>query len=292
MSTPVTSHTQRNNLSVIFHYGKECLLNRWKLLLNITFFLIFLPRLLSSLVFSQSAKTYVDHIKSGALSSGNLIQTWENLVATDLQRGTAASMISLILILLGVLALARASVDYFEQRPSSVATSLQAAARALFLKGFGAAIMLVFVLLPSSVLALLRVVVLCLLVMLPLELVAGHKGGMRSVLDVLFLKYAVKGPLGKWPVFSNVMTVGGLSLSIMFLLQLMLVYMLDADVAFGFKSDWWVEQISIFGGTISRSHLIFRILELFFDAGVIALAMPFVASLRFFSQQGTFRAEA
>lgn len=288
MSTPVTISSRRANLISIFHYGKECLLNRWKMLLLSAFYLIFLPRLLATITFAKGSTAFVKQVREGALNSGPLLDLVVQLAATTLEPVLLVDVIALLLALVGALTTAKLSVDYFEQRPVTIASAMQSGAKTLLFKGLGATVMLLLVMIPTSVMTILRVIVLCLMVMLPLELVSGHNGGMRSVLNALFLRYATPTSGGRWPIFSNMMTIGGLFLSVMFLIQLGLSYLLNIDVLLGVKAAWWIQEIHLFGGTVSRGFLITHLLELAVDSTLIAVAMPFAAALRHFSQKSTF----
>lgn len=300
MSTPVTTPLKGNSLKaqlprqgilLVFHYGKECLMNRYKLLLTLAFMFVLLPQLLAFFVESRGVHGYVEAIRLGALSEGNVLEAWLNLSAQHLQSGLWASFGCFLLGVLGVLALARASADYFEQRPSTISSTTKEASKALLFKGFGALVMLILILIPTSVLAILRVIVMCLLVMLPLELVAGPRGGLRSVWDTVFLNYANTNPRGKWPVFSNMMTVGGMALSLLFLIQLGFVYFLDLDIYLAVTSSWWTNTNSFLGITAAKNQLLAQVLQIILRTLLVAAVFPFVAALRYFSQHATFQTE-
>ena len=293
MSTTVRAFRPRSSLITIFHYGREALLNRWKMILKCSFLLIFIPRFLAFFVFSSGAQSFADAVERGALSHGNLIDGITALSSANLERPLLLTFVALILTLIGALALAHMSWDYFEQNPSSFKNAFSRGSKTLLRKGFGAFVMLAVILVFSSPLTILRVVVLCLLVMLPMELAAGHQGGVKSVWNTIFLKYSARTALGRWPRFSNMMTLGGTALSIAFLLQLGLAYLGDIDVFVGIAAGRWHEPVHLWGGgTVSFAYLLQHILELLFDAALLGVTMPFIAALRYFSQKSTFTAPA
>lgn len=255
------------------------------------FSLLFIPRLVAFFLFAKGATHFSQEIEGGALSQGNLLDGVSALAEKTLEGPMLAGFFVFLMAMVGILALAHMSWDYFEQQPSSFASAAKRGLRTLVRKGFGALIMLAVVFVFSSVLAVLRVIILCLLVMLPIELVAGHSGGIKSVWNSMFLKYSVKSSYGRWPIFSNMMTLGGTVLSIAFLGQLAIAYIGDMDVVMGTAAGVWQKTIPLFGGgTISVAFFVQSLLELIFDTVVIATAMPFVAALRYFSQKSTFTA--
>lgn len=255
------------------------------------FVLVFLPRFLTFFVFSRGAAEFSQAIEDGALSSGNLIDGLTALSSATLEGPMMLTLVAVILTLIGTLAVAHLCWDYFEQQPSTVTNAVSRGARTLLRKGFGVLIMLTVIMFFTSLLTILRVVGLCLLVMLPVELAAGHHGGMKSVWHTLLLKYSAKTPFGRWPIFSNMMTLGGTALSLVFLCQLGLAYLGDIDVVMGIAAGKWIEPIHLIGGgTVSFASLIQHVLELLIDTTVITLTMPFAAALRHFSQKSTFTA--
>ncbi len=266
-------------------------MNRWKPLLMCSFLLIFLPRFIAFFVFSSGASAFASAVRSGAMNGGNLLDILTSLVGTMLETPMIITFVSVVIALGGVLAIAHLCWDYFEQQPSTLQSAVARGFLTLRRKGFGAFVMLVLIVMPTSVLTILRVVVLCLLVMLPIELAAGHQGGMRSVINAIFLKYAVRTPLGRWPIFSNMMTVGGTALSIVFLSQIGLIYLSDADLVMNLAAGKWIETVHLWGGgSVSLASLMRHILELLLDSTMIAITMPFVAALRYFAQKSTFTA--
>lgn len=291
MSTTVRNFRTRSHLAAIFHYGREALLNRWKMLAMCSFLLIFLPRFVAFFAFSSGAQSFARATEEGALSRGNLIDEMTALSSATLEKPLVLYLMSLVLTVIGVFALAHMSWDYFEQNPSTFKNAVTRSFKTFLRKGLSAFVAVAFILFFSSPLTILRVVVLCLLVMLPVELVAGHQGGMKSVWHALFLKYSARTPLGRWPIFSNMMTVGGTVLSLAFLVQLGLAYLSDIDVFVGMAAGKWHDQIHLWGGgTVSFAFLVQHILELIFDALILGASMPFIAALRYLSQKSTFTA--
>jgi hypothetical protein len=290
LSTLQNQLKSANHLGSIFHYGKECFLNRWQLFAYIGFFLIFIPRLFAVISFSKTSTEIANMIVNGALNEGNLLEKIEGLLNPHLASVIGINILTLILMTIGVLTLAQLSRDYFEQNQSQKLVNLVASSAQLLLrKGPGVIIAFVLVMIPISMFSLLRVIVLCLLVMLPMELVAGHKGGFMSVFRCIFVKYVPDAPATKWPTFSNMMTIGGLTLSSIFLFEMFLTYALNADAYWNLNSTWWVESIKLMnGGVVSRNHLVVHILELLGDTLVFVVSMPFVASLRYHAQKHTF----
>jgi hypothetical protein len=266
-------------------------MNRWKPLLMCSFLLLFLPRFIAFFVFSSGASAFASAIRSGAMNGGNLLDILTSLVGTMLKVPMLVTFAAVLIAVGGVLALAHMCWDYFEQQPSTLQNAVGRGFLTLGRKGFGAFVMLVLIVMPTSVLTILRVIVLCLLVMLPIELAAGHQGGIRSVINALFLKYAAKTPIGRWPIFSNMMTVGGTALSIVFLSQIGLIYLSDADIVMNMTAGKWIETVHLWGGgSVSLASLTQHILELILDSTMIAITLPFVAALRYFAQKSTFTA--
>ncbi|MCX6117721.1 MAG: hypothetical protein NT027_09280 [Proteobacteria bacterium] len=290
MSTVHTHYDSSSKIGSVFHYGKECLTNRWKPLLILAICFILIPRIISGYSFALSSKTLVDAIRNGSLSDGNLIMKLESLLS---EHGMATALginfLAFILALVGLLAISQMCLDYFEQNPTkSVLQCAKSGGRVLLLKGFGAAAAMVLLVAPMAIFALLRVILLCLLTMLPLEMVGGHRGGFGSVTNTIFLRYAALTKAGRWPAFSNVMTFGGLALSAVLLYQLGLGYLLQIDVNLGILSSWWVDEVSILGSQVSISYLVVHTLELLGDTAALTISMPFFASLRFHAQKSSF----
>ncbi|MCX6126948.1 MAG: hypothetical protein NTV34_19665 [Proteobacteria bacterium] len=280
MSTPVGGSAPRTNLGPIARYGGECLGNRWKMLLSLGFALLFVPRVVAVFFFSRGAASYSEFIRGGALASGNLLMSLNELAGERLQSGMIISGLAFLLVLLGSLAVAKACNDYFDEKPANMASAFITGAKTLATKGFGASFMLLLILIPASIMTLLRVIVLCLLIVLPLELVAGRRGGVLSVIDVLRLSYVTAPGKSKWPFFSNIMTLGGLAMSFMFLVQMALALGVDLDLSGSAGFAWLSRPLNFYGAEMSLGFLMAHLTEIFFDTVLITCVMPFAAALR------------
>ena len=280
MSTPVGGSAPRTSLGALVHYGRECLGNRWKMLFSLGFALLFVPRVVAVFFFSRGASSYSESVRGGALASGNLLTALSELAGEKLQSGMIFSGLAFLLVLLGSLAIAKACTDYFDEKPTSIASAFITGARTLATKGIGAGVMLVLILIPASIMTLLRVIVLCLLIVLPLEMVAGRRGGVLSVVEVLRLGYVTAPGRSKWPIFSNIMTIGGLAMSFMFLVQMGLALGVDLDLSGSAGFAWLSWPLNLYGAQMSLGFLMAHLTEIFFDSVLITCVMPFAAALR------------
>ena len=84
------------------------------------------------------------------------------------------------------------------------------------------------------------------------------------------------------------LSVGGITLSCMFMADMALHALLDIDITLAWKSSWWTQETHLWGGSMAYGHLILRIFGLLLDSILVAVSMPFLAALRHASQKSTF----
>jgi len=269
-------------LSRILHLGKESLYNRWKLHLSLCLLLIFLPRSAAFLFNIGRSTTFVDQVRQQFTAGQDLLGVWERLASETLNSGVLISFLGLLLSAVGVLAIGSSSANYFDHKTTSMGQSISSGAKLLVLKGAGVMFALSLAMLPAAVFTLFRVILLCLLLVLPIELAAGHRGGIGSTINVLLLKYCP--PQQRWPLFSSLMTMGGVIISLVFVFKLLLSYFVDLDLDIPGTFHWVGAPVTIAGGQVSTGYLAAHIVELLFDALFVATVLPFMAALRFSTQ--------
>ena len=133
----------KTNLAMIFKYGVEALSNRRKDLLLITFLFIMLPQILAFFIWNMTASEAT--LTLGSLTQVKLIDQIETFFAAISSRVLGWAIISGGLGVIGILTLARTSVDYFESRPGPVFDVTKRALRVLLTKGPGALLLLILV---------------------------------------------------------------------------------------------------------------------------------------------------
>jgi hypothetical protein len=283
--TNFTSIKQGLPLHTLFHYGKECLQNRFKSYLPPALLLIVVPRLVAVVVHSQHANSVVKDVRQGFFQQGPLFDQLELIFSRHLSEVLVFNVISLVLLSLGVLCLAQINTDYFEQAPLQAPSQyLKRSARLFLTKFLLVGLALTVLMVPMSLFSMFRVILLCLLAMLPIELVITHKNGFSAVFDCIRLKYVNVSKFSKWTVFSHMLSLGGLMLSTIFLWELGLSYLMDLDLTMFHGFGAWHQEVQFFGATFSRAHLIRHVLEISGEAFILTFGLPFLASLRFFSE--------
>ena len=266
----------KTNLAIIFKYGVEALSNRRKDLLLITFMFIMLPQILAFFMWNMTASEAT--LSLGSLTQIKLIDQIETFFAAISSRVLGWAIISGGLGVVGILTLARTSVDYFESRPGPVFDVTKRALRVLLTKGPGALLLLILVMPVLVLMPLLRAVAMSMLVMLPVTLVAGAGGGFRTAWDTLFLKYANRTDFGRWPVFINVLSVTGIFLTVFFAVSMGIETLAVLDTIFGIPAgilatDFHVAQFSVNGG-----RFISAAVGILWESLAIAVIVPFTAA--------------
>jgi len=198
--------------------------------------------------------------------------------------GTSSQLImpmflAMLLVILGILALARTSVDYFESRPQGIVQTIMGAMRTLITKGLGAFLLLVFLLPVLTIMPLLRAVALSMLVMLPVTLVAGATGGFKTTWDTLFLRYATQTKYGRWPVFINVLSIAGVFLTALFGISILIESLPTIDTWFEFPAGLLERDLKFFGLEINWGQFLSQITALIWESLALAIIMPFTAAL-------------
>jgi hypothetical protein len=189
------------------------------------------------------------------------------------------SMLATLLFIVGVLSLARTSVDYFESKPESIKSTILRSVRVLLFKGLGVMLMLLILLPALSVMPILRAIGMSMLVMLPITLVAGTAGGFKTTWDTLWLKYTSPTSLGRWPVFVNVLSITGTVISLFFIGGILIEAIPVLDIKFGLSSALFEKDVFFFGRKMNLMWFVASTVGLIWETGLIAVIMPFLASL-------------
>ena len=293
-SIRLSTQHPKTPLRQILEYGVEALGNRRKELILIGLVFLLLPQLLLALAWAYASTDAVMLLQDWA--SKPPLDLIEIVWGTTVSRVAPAFFLSFLMGLIGILALARTCVDYFESRPATFGDIILRALRTLFTKGLGAGIFLIILLPVLSLMPLLRAVALSLLVMLPVTLVSSPHGGFRTSWDTLFLKYAMKTRFGRWPVFINILSVSGLFLTVMFALSFLIEASSIADTWLGLPAGIFETELNLIVSKISFGALFSKLLTIFWNSLWLALLMPFAAAALHIStipgDHVTFEAEA
>ncbi len=273
----MSTHLQKPTLARIFNYGAEALGNRRKMLVFIAFYFIFCPQFIVWLVWGRVASG----VKTRLLETATLSPLHQ---AVDVFTGIGSQVLAPVLsaavfVMIGILALARTSVDYFESRPDGFKNTLMKAARVFLTKGLGAVILLIILMPVLTIMPLLRAVALSMLVMLPVTLVASTSGGFTTTWDTLFLRYASSSRYGRWPVFINVLSVAGLFLTALFGISLLIDSLTMADLWFEVPAGILENDLVLGGLTINWGHFLSDVFNLGWESLAIAVIIPFTAAV-------------
>lgn len=275
-STGLSTHVTKSPLRLIFSYGLEALGNRRKDLFLIAFIFLLLPDLILSVTWSHVASVGVDFAK--AHSNDPAIKIIESVISLVLSHIFPVGAAAILMTCVGILAIARTSVDYFESRPSSVLDVSLRALRTLATKGLGVFVFLVMITPIIAVVPLAGTIGISMLLMLPVTLTVTHKGGFRTAWDTLFLRYAEPTPYGRWPIFLNVLFVAGTFLSLLLTFSLLVNFALVMDVWFEIPAGSLASDLNLLGLKMSLGHFISLLLKAIFDAFWLSVAIPFTAA--------------
>jgi hypothetical protein len=275
-STGLSTNVAKTTPRLIFNYGLEALTNRRKELFFIAFIFIFLPQLTLSLAWAEVARVGVESLRE--LATKPPIVVLEGIIDLLSEYVLSAGIGAFLLGLLGLLALARTSVDYFESRPSSFVDVVARAGRVLLTKGLGTFLFLAVLLPLLAILPLLRAIALSMLLMLPITLVVSHKGGFRTTWDTLFLKYGSLSRFGRWPIFFNVLTFSGIFLTLLFAFIMLIDFLKVIDTWLVIPAGLLEGEVQLFNYKIGWGEFITQILTLVWNTAWFAIAMPFAAA--------------
>lgn len=274
-SLGLSTNVAKSTLRLIFDYGYEALGNRRKDLFLIAFIFIFLPQVILTLAWAESAKLGVEQLKE--LSSKSTLLILTDIYELVASRAVSAGILATILGVIGVLALARTCVDYFESRPSSFADVLKRSLWIFARKGVGTLIFFL-ILLPIFAHPLLRAISISMLVMLPITLVVSPKGGFLTTWDTLFVTYAKNTRIGRLPTFFNVLAFSGLFLTLLFIVSLLIESLQVVDTLLTIPAGVLETEITIFSYRIGVAQLIGQGLSHIWMCIWMAIVMPFAAA--------------
>jgi hypothetical protein len=273
----LSTKLQRVQLSVITNYGREACGNRRKDLFLIALFLLVLPDLLDLLTWQQaSAKTVLAFKGMGDLAPMAQMEALASFVSSQV---TMPIIVLNIVKILGILMLARTSVDYFESRPSPLKTVATRSLRTLLTKGLGTLVFLIIAVPATSIVPFLFVITMSLLVMLPVTLISSSHGGFKTSKDTLFLNYAAGMPGGKMPVFMNILPVTGFFITAMIGVTFLLDQIPVLDVILEIPAGFFSHEVHLFGSAMNLARLCADILIIFWQALCVSVAMPFTAAI-------------
>ena len=273
----MSTRLQRVQLSVITNYGREALGNRRKELFLIALFLLVIPDLLDLFIWQKASTLTVQAFK-GMSHLAPLAQIEALASVTSSQVTLPIIIISLVKVL-GVLMLARTTVDYFESRPSPLRSVASRSARTLLTKGIGALIFMMIAVPLTSVIPFLFVITMSLLVMLPVTLVSSSHGGFRTSMDTLFLKYAATARGGKMAIFMNILPVTGFFLTTMIGMTFLLNQVPVLDVLLEIPAGFFAKDISFLEGSINAARFLADVLIIFWQALSLAVVIPFTGAI-------------
>ena len=275
-STGLSTNVTKTTLRLIFDYGLEALGNRRKELFFIAFIFIFLPQVVFTLAWAEVARVGVESLRD--LPSKPPIAIIEGIIDLLSEYVLSAGAGAFLLGLMGVLAMARTSVDYFESRPSSLGSVLARAGRVFLTKGLGTFIFLAILLPVLAILPLLRAIAVSMLLMLPVTLVVSHKGGFRTAWDTLFLKYGAASRFGRWPIFFNVLTFSGIFLTLLFAFIMLIDFFKVIDTWLVIPADLLEGELHLLDYRIGWGEFIALVLTLIWNTLWFTVAMPFAAA--------------
>jgi hypothetical protein len=276
-SSQLSRHHPKASLQQIFSYGLEALTNRRKNLFLLSFWFIFLPQLMAVYAFLLTA-TSIEKAIADTSSLAPLDQ-FMSLFNGIGQRILLPSLVAGGLFFVGMLSLARTSVDYFESKPESIPSAIMRSMRVLLTKGLGAGLMLIIITPALTLMPLLRAIGISMLLMLPVTLVASSSGGFKSTWDTLWLRYTSPTAFGRWPVFVNVLSVTGLFISLFFLGGFLIEKIPVLDTIMGTSAGFLEKNVAVLGGVMNAGWLIAAMTGLIWEAGLLAVMMPFLASV-------------
>lgn len=275
-SQGLSTNVGRTTLRLIYDYGLEALSNRRKDLFFIAFIFILLPQLGLSLAWAEVARRGVASLDD--LSVKSPIAVVEGIINLFSYYILTSGIVSFLLTTLGVLALARTSMDYFESRPSTIGNVLARSSRIFLTKGLGALLFIVILLPILAILPLLRAIALSMLLMLPITLVVSHRGGFKTAWDTLFLKYGASTRFGRWPIFFNVLTFSGIFLTLLFAFIMLIDFAKVIDTWLVIPAGILESEIQISNYKMAWGEMVTQILSLIWDTAWFAVAMPFAAA--------------
>lgn len=274
----LSTKLQRVQLSDILSYGKEALANRRKDLFLIALFFVFLPDILDLVAWQVTASTAVSAL---AETPGKTpLELLEHLVSRGLSTLALPNVILGVIKAWGILMLARTSVDYFESRPEPLSSVALRSLIVLFRKGLGALLVLLLVIPVTSIIPFVAVITLSMLVMLPVTLVTGTKGGIRTTIDTIFLNYTTPARVGgKVPAFMNILTVAGFFLTILLGIGFLIDQLPQIDLLMQIPAGFFAKDIEIFGQTINASQLLSNFLNVTWQTLGLIVMLPFTAAM-------------
>lgn len=273
----LSTKVQRVQMSVITNYGREACGNRRKELFLIALFFLAVPDLLDLLSWQRTSFKVVSAFKemSGIAPMAQI----EALAALVNTQETLPLLVLNIIKVIGILMLARTSVDYFESRPGPLKTVASRSIRTLLTKGFGCLLFLIFAIPMTSLVPFLFVITMSLLVMLPVTLVSSSHGGFRTSMDTLFLNYTARTAGGKMPAFMNIIPVTGFFLTAMLGVTFLLDQIPVLDVFLEIPAGFFAQEINIFGYPINAARFCADVLIIIWQAFIVATAIPFTAAI-------------
>jgi hypothetical protein len=275
-STGLSTNVAKTTLRLIFDYGLEALGNRRKELFFIAFIFIFLPQLVFTLAWAEVARVGVESLQQ--LPTKPPIAIIEGIIDLISEYVLSAGAGAFLLGFIGVLAMARTSVDYFESRPSGFGSVLARAGRVFLTKGLGTFLFLAMILPVLAILPLLRAIAVSMLLMLPITLVVSHKGGFRTAWDTLFLKYGAVSRFGRWPIFFNVLTFSGIFLTLLFASIMLIDFLKVMDTWLVIPAGLLESELKLLDYKIGSGEFIAQILSMIWNTIWFAIAMPFAAA--------------
>ncbi len=271
-----TTHA-KTSLTDIFKYGYEALKNRRKDLFLISLCFLLLPQLAATMAWGTAAASTVSSLQAFQDLSPKL--QFQAVLMLFSSKIVISTIFAMITSLLGILALARSSVDYFESFPGTLKQVGLRSVRVLVTKGLGCFFLLAMVLPTLVLMPLLRAVAMSMLVMLPVTLVTGTLGGFRTGWDTLFLRYATKTTFGRWPIFVNVLSVAGIFLTLFFGVSLLIEYISIADTLLDIPAGFFGRTLHINGLSINGGIALTNILQVLWECFAITAVMPFTAAI-------------
>ena len=271
-----TSHP-KPSLAVIFKYGREALQNRRKDLFFISIVFLVAPQLVVFFAWGSASTQAVKALATLENLSPRLqLEGVFNLISTKV---ILASLFAGGMGMIGILALARSCVDYFESRPETFRNVVFRAVMVFFKKGIGCLLLIAMVFPTLVLLPLLRAVAMSMLVMLPVTLVAGPSGGFKTGWDTLFLKYANQSASGRWPVFVTVLSVTGVFLTSLFGVSMLIELIGIADTLLELPAGLLATNLHLGGISINSGMALSGFLGLLWECFAIAVILPFTAAI-------------
>jgi hypothetical protein len=275
-STSLSTHVAKSSLRLIFDYGTQALSNRRKELFFIAFIFLFLPQIALTLVWAETSRTALESLAQ--LSASSPLAVFETVIQLLSNSLLPVGFLTLLLSLLGILALAQTSVDYFESKPSPIGNVLKRAGKRLLTKGLGTFLFFIVLFPVLAVLPLLRAVALSMLMMLPITLLVSDKGGFRTSWDTLFLKYSGTTRFGRWPIFFNVLSFAGIFLTILFGFIILIDFLKIVDTWLSIPAGLLESEVKIYNYNFGFAEFVAQLMILILNSAWFAVAMPFAAA--------------